>query len=900
MGFRRTAYTLFASALCAWLLPAASWYIATNGNDAWSGTLPAVNAAKTDGPFATIARAQEAVRTAGKSTETVIELRGGMYTVTKPIVFTPADSGTANAPVSYRSYKGERVVISGGMRMTGWKKSGQLWSTRIADGGAGKLYFTSLFVNGERRIRARTPNAGKYFFTRSIIKKTPEYNSPTKGIMFSENDIQKWSNLEEAYIVLFHNWVSSINYLRVLDLKKKRVEFWQESPGFFFGTSVRYFVENVFEALDAPGEWFLNTNGTLFYYPLPGEDTSIAQVIAPVIDRTLVSFEGDVGKDAFVEHIRFQGLSFQHVNALLDVEKVKNSVQGAHLQTGAITAAGMRHVVFEDCEITHVGEHAISLKFGCKDNVFRRLHMHDLGGGGVYMGDDQNNDGASFVIERNVVDNCFIHDGGHIFHAGIGVFMGRCAHGNTVSHNEICDLSYSGVSLGWSWSGKQKSMTSGNIAEYNHIHHIGNGVLCDMAGIYTLGVSPGTRINNNLIHDVTRFEQGHLGYGGHGIYLDAGSSEILVENNIVHDIRDSAFFPHSYEYPYGDIVRNNIFAFAGTGLYFTGNKRVHDDRQVDFYGNIVYCTNGAAVDGIIHDPTKLRFASNLYWNSADGLTFITDTFDAWKAKGNDAASLFADPLFENAAKRDLRLKQSSPALSQIGFTPIDMSSIGLYGDTAWTALPKKIVNRAFEAAPPLKEATRIIEDFESTDAGGVPAEITATTENKGDSIAVDAVKGAGGAQALKITDAPGLKYDFNPHWNYRASMKPGKYEFSCDIMNSRETPANFYFEMRDWSKTIFAGPSVSIDMNGAVRVGEREITVVEPGTWFQLHIAFDTSVGAPGSFAVSITPAGGTRVKAECPFTSDKFKTINWVGFASMSTNTAVFYIDNFDLRAVK
>ncbi|MBI4979185.1 MAG: right-handed parallel beta-helix repeat-containing protein [Spirochaetes bacterium] len=886
-----------------YLTPASTWFVATNGNDTWSGTLASPNAQKTDGPFATIGWAKDAVRTArvNAAAPLAVELRGGRHVLTETLVFSPEDSGSATAPVIYRSYKGEQAIISGGRKITGWKQSGKLWTTHIADVSGGTLYFTSLFVNGERRVRARTPNTGKYFFTKSLIRKSAEYNAATLGFNFNGDDIQKWSNLEEASVILFHNWSTSINHFRILNLKKKRLEFWQEVPGFFFGNSVRYYVENIYEALDAPGEWFLHTNGTLSYFPMPGENRATAEVIVPVIDRTLIAMQGDPAKNRYVEYLHFSNISFQHVNALLAVDKVRNSVQAAHVQTGAVLAAGMRNAQFEDCEITHVGEHAVSLKLGCKDNVFRRMNLHDLGGGGIYFGDDQLKEDAAFSIERNVVDNCFIHDGGHIFHAGVGVFMGKCAYGNTISRNEICDLSYSGVSLGWSWSGKQKSMTSNNNIAYNHIHHIGNGVLCDLAGIYTLGVSPGTRINNNLIYDITRFEQGHLGYGGHGIYLDAGSSEILVENNIVYDVRDSGFFPHSYEYPYGDTIRNNIFAFSGAGqLYFTGNKKLHDERQVDFYNNIVYCTNGMAADGVIHDTSKMRFASNCYWDEQKaGIRFMADTFDSWKAKGNDTDSVLADPLFVNAAKRDFRLKPGSPA-GKTGYIPTDTVQAGLYGPAAWTALPKKMTNRAFEAAPPLQNAFRIVEDFETADPGSVPADINAGVENKGDSVTVAAVKGSGGIQALKVTDAPGLKFDFDPHWYYRTFMKPGKFAFSCDIMNSGDTPADFYCEMRDWTSVLYAGPSVSVDRDGVIHAGQMKIATVAPGTWFRLQMNFDTSDGAPKTFDVTVTTADGIAGKAVCPFVSEQFKKINWLGFACMSTNTAVYYVDNIDLHAVQ
>jgi len=145
--------------------PAADFYVAPDGKDAWTGKLVAPNAGKTDGPFATVGRAQGALRAARKAEEKPrpwsVMLRGGTYTLDAPLAFTPEDSGSDGAPNTWTAYPGEKPVLSGGRVLTGWRKGeGALWTTSIPEVAEGKWYFHQLFANGERRTRARTPNEG--------------------------------------------------------------------------------------------------------------------------------------------------------------------------------------------------------------------------------------------------------------------------------------------------------------------------------------------------------------------------------------------------------------------------------------------------------------------------------------------------------------------------------------------------------------------------------------------------------------------------------------------------------------------------------------------------------------------------------------------------------------------
>jgi hypothetical protein len=257
-----------------------------------------------------------------------------------------------------------------------------------------------------------------------------------------------------------------------------------------------------------------------------------------------------------------------------------------------------------------------------------------------------------------------IGDGGRRYHQAVGVLIGRCT-GVQLLHNHIHDLDYSGVSVGWTW-GYQNGEAYGNIIEYNHIHHIGRGMLSDMGGIYTLGVQPGTRLRYNHIHDVES-----RGYGGWGIYNDEGSSYILVENNLVYRTKSN---PYNQHYGRDNIIRNNIFAFGREAQFSRG--RVEPHNSFFFTNNILYFdTDGAVLAGNWKE-LQATIDRNLYCNaSGRPLSFAGQPFEEWQAQGADQHSLIADPLFKDPAGGDFNLDPNSPAFS-LGFVPFDLSTVG--------------------------------------------------------------------------------------------------------------------------------------------------------------------------------------------------------------------------------
>jgi parallel beta-helix repeat protein len=264
---------------------------------------------------------------------------------------------------------------------------------------------------------------------------------------------------------------------------------------------------------------------------------------------------------------------------------------------------------------------------------------------------------------RNEVSGNHIHDCGHTYLSAVGVWIGHSPN-NVVSRNHIHDLNYTGISVGWTW-GYAESPAVGNLIEYNHIHDLGKGLLSDMGGIYTLGVSPGTVLRGNVIHDVVSYS-----YGGWGIYLDEGSTHMLVEDNIVYRTKTGGFHQH---YGKENIIRNNIFAFAKEGQI----QRTRPEEHVSFTfeDNIVYWANESPLFHGNWSGDNFKFDKNIYWNAAGKpFDFAGKSLEQWQVLGQDVHSLIADPMFADADKLDFRLKPGSPAL-KLGFRPIDTTKV---------------------------------------------------------------------------------------------------------------------------------------------------------------------------------------------------------------------------------
>ncbi|MFH1919765.1 MAG: right-handed parallel beta-helix repeat-containing protein, partial [Planctomycetota bacterium] len=699
-------------------------------------------------------------------------------------------------------------------------------------------------------------------------------------------DLRRWTNLDDANVVQFHSWTASVHWIKDLDEENHVVHFTAPAnwPTGYWTKHERYYVENFPEALDRPGQWYLDRNtGILSYWPLPGEDPTKLRIVAPRL-RHLLRLEGVPDEEKFVEWIGFEGLSFQHADWLI-ADKGPADGQAAHFLEAAVLARGARHCAFERCEIAHVGEYALWLRAGSAENRVFHCHFHDLAGGGVRIGESSSPPTEAHAADRNTIDNNFIHDTGHMFHAGVGVWIGRASH-NTVTHNEICDLDYTGVSVGWSW-GYAPSSANHNVVEYNHIHHIGRAVLGDMGGIYTLGIAPGTRLRHNVIHDVYSPGVG----GGAGIYPDEGSTELLIENNLVYHMEKGCFSQH---YGRENAVRNNIFALSRSGEL--ARYREEDHLSFLFERNIVYSTNGYFLIGNWGNG-NYRIENNLYWDtSTTDPDFGEGDFEDWQSLGRDENSLVADPMFVDPGALDFRLKPESPA-TKLGFQPFDTREVGLYGEPEWVNLPKGILRRPLELPPVEPHGPQPINDgFEETPLGEPAAQTVTSREESGASIRVTDEVAASGSRSLQFTDAPGLQYAWQPHFYYQPHFRKGIAHLGFTVR--LEPGAVFIHEWRDAAQPYRVGPSLRIDADGQLSANGTPLAIVPIGEWIQLDFLVGLGKQATGKYELTVTPPNQTPKKfTDLSVGNPAWRSLRWLGFISLADQKTLIYLDDVKLE---
>ena len=684
-------------------VPASEYYVSVEGNDNWSGTLPAPNAEATDGPFAGIGQASKVIaglKASGRLPEHVtVFLRAGRYPVEKPIQFGPADS----APVTYAAYPGETPILDGGRRIEGWTvetvNGTQAWVAEVPEVADGKWHFRQLFVNGRRRSRARLPKEGRYRIAEVPGMPLPSGWDAARYTRFrlGDGEMKAWRNLTDVEIVAFHFWIDERFPVADFDEETQMITTARGSRAPLveaFGDKLApCFIENVFEALTEPGEWYLDRPaGKLYYIPLPGEEMETTEVFAPKV-RQILRLVGDPASNRYVQFLRFEGLTFQHTDWVqpgadigeevrLDADRSVSRYsrgndagcsQAACDVPGAIYMSGVRNCAVEDCRIANIGWYGVELGDGSHGVRIVGNEIFDLGAGGVKINGAAWNEPIHLQTGNNRVTDNHIHECGRVFHCGIGV-LSMHSFGNAISHNHIHDLYYSGISCGWVW-GYRPSISRDNMIEKNHIHDVGQGLLSDMGGIYTLGVQPGTVLRGNLIHDVEK-----LNYGAWCIYPDEGSSHMLIENNVCFRTNGEVFHQH---YGRENIVRNNIFAFGADSVAAHGRADLQH-KAFSFERNIFITDARPIFKGGYSarlEWKNLRSDLNLLWDVSGASLSFTDRdttvdLDGWRALGHDRHSVPADPKCRDPQGGDFTLAPDSPAITELGFEPIDISDVG--------------------------------------------------------------------------------------------------------------------------------------------------------------------------------------------------------------------------------
>ncbi len=857
-----------------------------------------------DSPFGTIAHAQRTIRKARAADKisgpVVVLLHPGTYFLEEPIKFTPEDSGTADHPVTYRSTGKGEAILSGGRLVSGWKPGkNRLWVAQLEP----ELDFRQLFVDGRRRPRARTPNFGYFRTDGPLVPAIPRwFASPeerrqgSEGFRIAVEDLPHWTSLDDLEVNVFHQWSHTKHWVKELDPASRAVFFTNRFHWDFgyWENRQRYYLENSREALDSPGEWYYDRrDGKLYYWPIEGESPETLQAIYPVIDR-LIDIAGEPENGRFVERIHFEGLSLRHAGWSLSRREYQAFAQANDmLKHAVIPARGLQDATIKDCEIAHFGQHGIWLQKGCRQVTIERCHLHDGGAGGIYLGEggwgargkeskDPNQRTGHIRVENN-----YIHHMTQVFHGAVGLWIGSSSH-NRVRHNEISDMDYMGINVGWCWDDRP-SAARDNLIEKNYVHHIARAVLTDTAGIYTLGVSPETVIRANVVHDVFGYPyHAHA----HGLYNDQGSSEIVMEGNLVYRTSHAGY---NRNHGRDLLVRNNIFADYGDAAMSVGKKgeNLRIERNI-FYGQIPQMITTRGSD-------DYRLKNNLYWNTHGPVRFFDMTPQEWMETGKDEGSLVARPRFVAPAHYDFRLKDDSPA-RQLGFEELRIADVGLQGDPAWVELPRKTRREPLDVPPPPSRKSELEEDFEDylseeeVPFPEFPLDLDPKVELN-QVIHVTRSEAASGKKSLKLVDEKS-PHSFLPSLKWEPSEKKGYFRFTCDFQLDADRPGILWIDFRDDQvpeKSYVSGPSIKVLPTGEVEYRGKSFATIEPGKWNRLILVFGTE-GAEKKSTVSVESEDGEKTVLEDQYIPEMFDSLGYIGIYSLANEEAVIYLDNLHL----
>lgn len=621
-----------------------------------------------------------ALRKAGVMQPLTVALRAGEYCLDETIVIGPEISA-----VTIESLPGNEAVISGGRKITGFTETKfngvRCFGAFIPGVKSGEWNFTDLYVDGLRADLTRYPVSGGLHKT-DIENKGGQLFDGSKWFTAKPEDLAGISNIEDCIVSFCHYWIDEHSPVESYDSGTGKLTLRYRTRFNIIG-DIEYYLENVPQYFLEPNQWYLDrAEGMLYYIPRNGEQTPDNIIVhAPVISK-LFEIKGDAENGRLVENIRLRNLTFAYTRgdyaSELGVQGEKNGTayasdaQAVSNADGAVSFEGAHRCSVESCSMINFGVHGFVIKEGCDGIAIEKSYIYDGGAGGIKIAGTPSKGPAWGRTHNNKIRDNIIRHCGRRYLSACGILIMH-SYENEISHNEISDLLYTGISCGWVW-GYGESITRDNIISKNHIYNLGQGLLSDMGGVYLLGLQPGTVVSGNLIHDIKSRE-----YGGWALYTDEGSSFITLENNICYNTSDNCYHQH-----YGSMntVRNNIFAFSEGEMIRV--SRTEDHMSIIFENNIIY-TKGSPVYGLSEAHIKdgrVAAENNIVYSEAEADPVFHKGWGADKLRlgdmqqyGMEKGTVIADPLFADTANYDFTLRPESPAL-KMGFRPIDISDVG--------------------------------------------------------------------------------------------------------------------------------------------------------------------------------------------------------------------------------
>lgn len=658
--------TLIALLLIINVVSAKDFYVSPTGKDSYKG-----NKKK---PFASLVAAQKAAQKYVGKEVVYIYVADGIYYLPETLVLKPEDSGTKEYPVIYKAINEGGAILSGGTHLNlEWKvyKDG-IYQATTPEG----LSIDQLFINGQNQCMARYPNY-------DARKKTEAYQGYAADA-FSKERAAKWEHPEGGYIHAMHSkrW-GGYHYIITGKDATGEVTYeggWQNNRKMGMHPEFRM-VENIFEELDAPGEWYHNAaTNTLYYMPEKAAELSKAKVEVVRL-RHLVEFEGT--DKTPVKHITFQGFVVRHASrTFMDCKEQLLRSDWAIYRGGSFMITGTEHIQLLDMEFDQVGGNAIFVNNYNRNTLIKGCHIHDAGASGVcFVGDPnavrnplfeyhETNDLSK--IDRmpgpktnnypadGVVEDCLINGIGRVERQPAGVQISM-AQRITVRDASIYDCARAGINISeGTWGGHliercdvfetvQETHDHGSFNSWgrDRFWHKDRSYSQEM-----IDEDPTLPFLDAVETTIIRNSRWRCDHGW-DIDLDDGSSNYDIYNNLMlsgglkfregfrrrawNNITvNNTFHPHVWYANSGDEVFSNIFMYKYRGV------RVPTEKN----------------------PGK-RVDSNLIVNSE-----LTQEF------GWDEHSIVADPLFVDTQKGDFRVKEGSPAF-KIGFKNFPMDQFGV-------------------------------------------------------------------------------------------------------------------------------------------------------------------------------------------------------------------------------
>ncbi len=508
--------------------PPVNFYIsADSGQDTNPGSL--------DLPFKTLKKAQDTLRTLNKtmSEDITVYLRGGRYELTETLALDTQDSGMNGHTIIYKNYLDETALISGGRLIHGWQKEGKLWKVDVGT----EAKTRELYVNNQPAIRARNDQG------------LPDVVKTETGYTTTDTSMQNWRNPSAIEIVGRHYW--KLFRCGIQSIKDTTITIqqpcWNRSQlNKDISLDNPSWLENAYELLDSPGEWYLdNRSGWLYYLPRPNEDMSTATVVLPRLE-TLIQGLGT--PEAPIHHIKFEGLMFAEATWLrpstsdgfppaqaaifFTGSKIPNWSSNSDIMANAAQIPGhvnfkfAKDITFTLNTFTRLGATGLNMSDGSQDNVITGNHFYNIGSNAISVGDIINpNTSDVRLITKNIkVSNNYIHNIANQYEGSVGIEVGYTEN-VLIQHNQLSNLPYSGISIGWGWGVPDPTVAKNNTIQANLIDHP-MSTLSDGGGIYSLGAQPGNIISENIITNQSSDK-------GAALYLDNRSRYITVVNNVI-------------------------------------------------------------------------------------------------------------------------------------------------------------------------------------------------------------------------------------------------------------------------------------------------------------------------------------------------------------------------------